>query len=346
MFIAIQSIFVQFVSLILTFIFVNDPSDFFKYIAIIAFSKSASGIINFIYVKKKYCRFHFILNPNLSRHLKPILIIFSTTIAITIYVSSDNTMLGFMTNDYQVGLYGTAVKIYTIVKSILASLLVVFVTRFSVLLQDKRTNEANVLFSKVFNTLIVLTLPAVFGLIITSRDVIHLIAGESYLEGTASLRLLCIAISFSIIAALYSSCVLIPTKNEKKVFHATAISAVVNIGLNFGFIPWLGIDGAAITTIIAELIVCILLFLHSRNAIKLKGITWNIISTMIGCMLIFAIGFVTKRLIKTYYLRLFVTVVISVLFYFSSLIILNNPVAKSILSNLKGRILKLLRKEI
>ena len=57
------------------------------------------------------------------------MIIFSTSVAITVYVSSDTTMLGFMTNDYQVGLYGTAVKIYTIIKNILAAILMVLIVK-------------------------------------------------------------------------------------------------------------------------------------------------------------------------------------------------------------------------
>lgn len=37
--------------------------------------------------------------------LKPILVIFASNIAIQIYVNSDITMLGYLSNDYAVGIY-------------------------------------------------------------------------------------------------------------------------------------------------------------------------------------------------------------------------------------------------
>lgn len=324
LFIAIQSIAVQLVSLLLTFIFIKSPDDIYKYIAVIAFSKSASNIINYIYIRKNYCHFSLVRNCNLKYHLKPILVIFSTSIAIAVYVSADTTMLGFMTDDIQVGLYGTAVKIYTIVKNVLAAVLVVLVPKFSILLHNKNGGEADKLFSKVFNTLVILTFPSVIGLLVTSRDVILLLGGEKYIDGTGSLQLLCFAIAFSLIATLYTSCVLIPKKKEKAVFQATAISAIVNILLNFIFIPWLGINGAAITTIIAEAIVCFMSILYSRRDIRLEGIKKNLLSVSIACAGIAIIGILTHRFIDVFYIRLFVTVVVSVIIYVVSLIVLRN----------------------
>lgn len=326
LFIAVQSIAVQTISLILTLLLIKNPSDIYRYIAIVAFSKAASFTINHFYVQKKYCRFHLKLKFDLRRHLKPILVIFSTSVAMTIYVSSDTTMLGFMTNDFQVGLYSTAVKIYTIVKNILAAILVVLVPRFSILLQNKEATEANRLFSKVFNTLIVLVFPAVVGLLITSEDVIHLIGGETYLGGTLSLQLLCVAIAFSLIATLYTSCILIPQKKEKEVLYATTVSAIANVCLNFIFIPLLGISGAALTTVIAEAIVCALSFVYSKEDIHLRRVGNNFTSVCIGCILIALIGILLKKMISVYYLRLFITVGLSVIAYLSTLIMFKNPV--------------------
>lgn len=337
LFIAIQSIAVQFVSLILTLLFVKSPDDLYTYIGIVAFSKCASNVINFFYVRKRYCHFRILWHNNLKRHIKPILVIFSTSVAMTIYVSSDTTMLGFMTDDYQVGLYSTAVKIYSIVKNILAAALVVLVPRFSIILQNKNTEEANRLFSRVFNTLTLLIFPSTFGLFITSRDVIQLVGGERYLDGAISLQLLCCAIIFSLIATLYTSCVLIPKKKEKLVFRATAISALVNIGLNFIFIPWLGINGAAITTIIAEFIVCIMSIAYSRNDIHLVNIYKNLITVIIGSSSILVVGFVVQALFTNYIVRLILTIISSILLYIIILAISKNPVFVSILQRFKRK---------
>jgi O-antigen/teichoic acid export membrane protein len=332
LFLAIQSIGVQVISLILVLTLVKSPEDLYIYIAIVAFSHSLSNIINFIYIQKKYCHFKFTFRCNLKEHLKPILIIFSTSVAITVYVSSDVTMLGFMTSDYQVGLYGTAVKIYTIVKNIIFASVIVLIPRFSFLLQLDRDEEAKRLFSYVFDVIIVLALPATIGLFITSEDVIHLVGGSNYIEGASALRFLCIALSFSLTAALYTHCLLIPMKKESFVLISTAISAVMNIGLNFIMIPLLGINGAAITTIIAEMIVCVSSVLYSRKFIHLNSLTRDVISTIVGCIAIIAIGIVCACILKdNYLLRLFVTIVLSVLGYSIILLVFKNSVAMNFL---------------
>lgn len=340
LFIAIQSIAVQCMSLILTLLLVKSPNDIYKYIGIVTFSKSASNIINFIYIQKKYCRFSLIRNCNFKYHIKPILIIFSTSIAMTLYVSADTTMLGFMTDDIQVGLYATAVKIYTIVKNVLAAILVVLVPRFSIMIQNSKGEEVNKLFSRVFNTLLILVFPSVVGLLVTSKDVILLLGGEKYIDGTIALQLLCFAIAFSLISTLYTSCVLIPKKKEKIVLQATVISAVINIFLNFIFIPWLGINGAAITTIIAEIIVCIMSIVYSKKDVRLEDVRWNLISVSIGCVIIAVIGVLTRYLVDIFYLRLVITIIASIIMYFVALVILRNPIILEILQNLLNSFIK------
>jgi len=326
LFITIQSISVQALSLILTLLLVKSPSDINIYIGIVAFSKSAANIANYFYIRYKYCKFQFKLHCGFRKHIKPILIIFSTSIAISIYVNSDTTMLGFMTNDYQVGLYSTAVKIYTIVKNILSAALIVLIPRFSLLLQCDKKEEANHLFSRVFNVLTILMLPSIVGLFITSEDVIHLIGGSNYLGGTNSLRLLCVAIAFSLIAYLYTQCILIPKKKEKVVFIATTISAAVNIGLNFVFIPLWGINGAAITTIIAEAIVCVMSIIYSKSDIKLGEIANNLFSVIIGCIGISIVGWLCYRFLDYFLIRLLATMILSAVIYAILLVTLKNSI--------------------
>ena len=49
------------------------------------------------------------------------LFMFSLILSQTIYTNSDTTILGLFRGDYEVGLYGTAVKIYHLVNTMMAS---------------------------------------------------------------------------------------------------------------------------------------------------------------------------------------------------------------------------------
>ncbi len=321
--ITIRTIVFQFISLILMFLFVKKSEDLYKYITIVALSNSGSNLVNFLYVRRNYCRYGLTFQIDWKKHLKPILIIFSTTVAVTIYVSSDNTMLGFMTSDYQVGLYSTAVKIYTIVKNILSSILIVMIPRFSLSLTKGKPNETKELFSNVFWFLTIIMLPLITGLFMISYDIISIISGVEFVAAATSLRLLSIAILFSLYAFMYVQCILIPAKKERVVFLATGISAIVNILLNIIIIPTLGINGAALTTIVAELLTFILVCYEGHKIITINGLNKDIISCIVGCVGIVGICMISK-FIDVFALRFAIRLIGSTLIYAIILVAMKN----------------------
>ncbi len=329
-FIAVRSLLVQFISLILTFALVKTADDLYKYVSIAAFASSGANIWNLFYIRKKYCKYRFTTKINWNRHIKPILIIFSTNVAITIYVSSDATMLGFMVSDYEVGLYTTAVKIYTIIKSVLAAMLMVLIPRFSILFEQESKDELNKLFSSVFGFLNVLMLPMVVGLFVISDDVVLLIAGAKFTESGAPLRLLSVAILFSLYSYLYTQCILIPAKREDVVFKATMASAVVNILLNFILIPVWGKNAAATTTIIAECITFIIAIRASGKYVEMPRIDRTITSSIVGCIAIAIVCYIAKS-IALFVPRLALSLFGSAIIYFVILLLMKNPVINNII---------------
>ena len=68
-------------------------------------------------------KYHF------KRHFKPIVVFFAMSCATTVYTHLDTVMLGFMKTDADVGYYNAAVKIKTILVSIVTSLGVVLLPR-------------------------------------------------------------------------------------------------------------------------------------------------------------------------------------------------------------------------
>ncbi|MCR5376626.1 MAG: flippase [Lachnospiraceae bacterium] len=334
--IAIRTVFFQLLSLVFVFLFVKTSNDLYNYVLILLISNSGANLVNFFYIRKKYCKFYFTLRIDWKRHLRPIMTIFSAAVAITVFVSSDTTMLGFMTNDYQVGLYGVAVKIYTIIKSVLAAILMVFIPRFTLMLSGKRENETNEFFSRVFNVLTVLVLPMCFGLFLLSEDVVLVVSGKEYYGAAAPLRILSLAEVFSLFAGMYTQCVLIPLKKEKIVFRATAISAVVNIVLNILLIPLWGICAAAVTTVISEFIAFVIAYVYSIDTIRLVNVWKNLASALLGCAGIVVVC-IACRGIGLIVPRVVISVIGSVAIYVIALALSKNPVLRLFFAKLFRR---------
>ena len=108
-FIAIRTVGMQIISLLLMFIFVQNPEDYMTYALISVVASSGANIINIFY-RRRFCRTRFTLQLDLKKHLPPILLLFSMILSQTIYCNSDITMLGLLKGDVEVGLYSTSVK--------------------------------------------------------------------------------------------------------------------------------------------------------------------------------------------------------------------------------------------
>lgn len=333
-FITVRTLLIQIISLLGIFIFIKSPSDIYKYCAIVTFANSGANILNFIYINNKYCKIRFKVHCNLKKHIKPILIIFATSITMTIYVSSDSTILGLLRTDYEVGLYSAAVKIYTIIKNVLAASIMVLIPRFSILLNKSDKAEANKLFTSIFNILTLILIPATLGLFMESKNIILIVSGEKYIEASNALKLLSIATMFSLYAYMYTQCILIPIKKEKIVFKATLLSAIVNVGLNFVLIPSWGINAAAFTTVIAEAIICVSAICVSRNYIKLDNIRKNILKVGIGCGGIIIFCNIVNELISNKYIALFSAVGGSAVLYFMIQVCLKNEIINRLFVNI------------
>lgn len=326
LYITLRSITIQFLSLLATFLLVKEPEDFYKYIGIVVCASSGANLLNFFYIRKRYVKFHFRFVPEMKRHIKPIMVIFFTTITITVYVSSDITILGFLSNDRQVGLYSAAVKIYTIIKSLVISIVTVLIPRFSRVFNGGDVDQVNYLFSKVFKTLIVLVFPIAFGLFMTSTDVLHLVVGEQYLDAGPSLAILSVAIIFSLFAYMYTNCVLIPLRKEKISLYAAVVSALVNVGLNILLIPRWGINAAAATTVVAEAIMCIISVCYSKKYVALIKTAKCIASTLIASLLIVLVCFVCND-VENHIIRAVLKIGFSGILYCLIMLLLKNEIA-------------------
>lgn len=344
-YITVRSIIFKVFSIILLFIFVRKPNDYVWYAGITVFSSVGSNILNFVHARS-FIEIHFVKSINVKRHLKPILIIFASTVAVTLYVSSDTTILGLLKNDYAVGIYSVAVKIYTLTNGLLGGLLIVTVPRLAMLLGNKRMKDYTILLSQVINMITILIFPIATGLIMLSKEVILIIAGEKYLNSIFSLQIIAMALGFSIFSSIFDQCVLIPAKRERFVLRNTLITGVANVLLNFIMIPLISYDGAALTTVMSEAIVMSLNLRSARDIVGpiifSKDNVKNVFSSLIGCLGIVLVCSLGKLEMHSLILYIIVSVILSIIVYGIILIFCGNEIALFYLKKIKNRKNKLL----
>lgn len=313
-YITIRTVFFQLLSLVLILLFVRNKDDYINYMLITTLLSSGASITNIFY-RRRYCHIKFTTKIDWKTHFIPIITLFSMILSQVIFNNTDITMLGIMKNDYEVGIYSTALKISNIVASLVQSLMVVVLPRLSYFFAKKDYVEINKLLKKLLIFNIGIGLPCVIGIEMLAPDIILLVGGSEYMTATPVLRILILSFMFSLVGGSFlGNAVLIPSGREKYYMLVCWITAVCNVILNYLLIPCFGANGAAIATAFNGLIILLLLSLNVDKNIKILHPQDAFKGPLFGCAGIVIMCLVFKR-IEIFSVRIILSIISSVFIY-------------------------------
>lgn len=235
-----------------------------------AFSNTLSDLVialvmYFFYKKQSHAKLKFNIkkaNELLSESYHFIL----SDVMSACYLQLDRIMIGFFIDEANVGFYSIASIIVTLYNFIPIAVIKSFRPTIIKLFEDgnyplyKLKLEqliSGIFWMNVFFAVVI----SVFG-----KLIVKILYGMAYIEASNPLILLCWARIFAITSMTRMIWILCEKKN-KYVKNYVFIGFVVNLVLNLIVIPKFGIDGAAFTTLITEIIVCVcapLLFKETR----------------------------------------------------------------------------------
>lgn len=327
-YITIRSVLIQTLGMVLLFFVVKTKSDYLKYAGLTVFVNGLVCVSNILHVRK-YVSLRPTFKLNLKRHLKPIMLFFSNSIAVLIYVSADMTMLGWISGNFYTGLYAVSVRVYSVVKQMLGAIYMVTIPRLSkaAMLDDK--TEFRELLTEISCFLLLLMIPMCTGLGVLSKNVIYILSGTKFLGATLSLQILSVSVFFAITGGVVTTCMNVPLGKEALNLKATTISAIANVVLNLVFIPWMQQNGAAITTAISELlvvIVCLYEFKDFWKYFEMRKLLYTLKFAVAGGLWIVATKIIVTKFITNYTVNLFAVFLISVLGYLMILLVGKNEV--------------------
>lgn len=341
-----RQILVQVFTLAALFLLVHKRDDIYIWAAISVISNVGANVFNIIYAKK-YITFRSsrIELRSLVPHITPILILFATRLASVVYANIDSILLGFMTTDTSVGLYAAAVKINTILITFFSAMSPVFVPRIVEYLGNKEWDNYYIFLKKAFALVLMVGIPAVIGLELLSEEVIMVLSGAAFLNAVTTMRILTPIVLINTIAGVFYYDFLVPRKKEKYVLICTAIAALVNVIVSASCIPVWSQNGAAIGSLIAEIIgLFTVLYISLREDKKLIRSLPNPIKYLIGSIVMAATIYLLKITIDSIIIRLVAAIVTGVCVYFLMILLMKDNYAVEAkdwaLSLLKRRIRK------
>ena len=130
---------------------------------------------------------------------------------------------------------------------------------------DKRAS----FFSKVFLCYQALICTAASGLILFSKVITIVLASDAFYGAWKYIPLLLVSTVFSCMATFLGTVYMVEKKSFRN-FVTTGIGAVINVSLSFLLVPMLGVNGAALATLISYLLVFILRAFDTKHFITMK----------------------------------------------------------------------------
>jgi len=293
-YITIRSIIFKFMALVAMFLLVHRQSDYVIYGAITIFASSASNIFNLLNAHK-FIGFRPVGNYNLKRHLKPVAIFFAMACATTIYTHLDVVMLGFMASDADVGYYHAAVRIKTILVSIVTSLGTVLLPRASYYIQQGKMEEFKRISRKALNFVFLLATPLTVYFVIFARYGVYLLSGKEFTGAILPMRVIMPTLLLIGITNIMGIQILVPTGREKIVLYSEVAGATVDVIINVLLIPRFVSTGTAIGTLVAEFIVLVVQYWALKDELReviqeinyLRILVGIVIGSTLSCWVIF-----------------------------------------------------------
>lgn len=267
-FISIRNLIFKVVSFILLILFVRNAGDYYAYAIITIVGVAGNNLLNFLFSKKFVTlKVHGI---NIKRHLKPVMLLVVVNFAIEVYTLVDTTMLGIFCPKENVAYYTYGSKINKIFLQIVNTFTMVIVPRITLYYKEGKIEEFNQLLTNTLKIILILSIPLIIGIQFVSQFFICKVYGDAYLNSAYVLKILSIVLLISPIGYLLGSRVILSVGKEWKMIVCVGTGAVVNIIGNLVLIPLYQEYGAAVASVIGEVVVMVVYLIFGFKYFHLK----------------------------------------------------------------------------
>ncbi len=276
------------------FAFIKSKQDLLLYAFGIAFFLFLGNIVMWFNLPK------YIVKVSLDE-IKPIKVLpvaislFIPELAVAIYTVLDKTMIGVISRDfYENGYYEQAMKLTKMIMAMVTSLGTVMAPRIGASFGKGDNTAVRELVYKNYCFVWALGVPLSFGLFYVAPFFVPWFFGASFTETATLLKILACLILVIGISNVTGMQYLVPTKRQNLLTLTVLVGAIANFVMNLFFIRMMNSKGAAIASVISEVIVLATQFVlihHEISCMRVlleglpflaSGIVMLLVLTLIG----------------------------------------------------------------
>ncbi len=292
-YIAKRSISIKIISLVLIFLFIHKKDDYIVYAAILALGYVGNYVCNFIY-SRKFVNYNSKEKLQVRQHLKAVLILFASILAINIYTNVDTVMLGFINDDRSVGLYDIACKGKLVLLSLINAISTVLFPRLSYYLAENDICSYNKVLKKSISTIMGIAIPLSMFFIIEAKDVVIFLGGYDYEDAALCMQILMPILIISGFSNITGNQILLPHGKDISYMKAVISGAIVDVVLNLVFMPKYSLYGAAFATLMAEIVQMLLQLWQAKKFLESNIDFLELLKITIACIVATTVTYILR----------------------------------------------------
>ncbi|MBQ7351394.1 MAG: polysaccharide biosynthesis protein [Clostridia bacterium] len=331
--IALKNVIVKIVGTLCIFIFVKNPEDLWIYALIHSLMLISNSVLLWTDIKPEIQKINIKeLSP--TPHLKKSFALFLPTIATSVFLILDKTLIGLITNsDAENGYYEQAEKIVKLCTTIITCLGLVMIPRNTQEITNNNHKQVKLNIYKACNFIWILGIPMTLGLILIADIAIPWFLGSSFLHSALLIKIFAPLILIIGLSNILGLQYMIPYQKDKLYTISFTIGAISNLILNIFLIYFWKSLGATIATIIAEAAATISMLIFLRKDLSAKEIFKTSIKPLIAGAIMFASIYPLTTILSSSITNTLIIVVLAIIIYCICILLLREKFAMSILSN-------------
>ena len=338
-YITFRSLAIKIICVLLLFVFVRTKDDILNYILLGVFATIANEMWNYIKLYKMGIR-PYVQFKGCAQHIKAVLLLFASSVAISIYAMLDTLMLGFQSSYQEVGYYNSAMHVIKALLPVATSLSVVAVPRVSTNIHKGDTDKVNELMNKSLGLVSFLAFPLAIGIIMVSPSFVPLFFGNQFYGAILPMQIASVLLLSIGLNNLNGIQVLISVGKDREFLYSVLGGAIANFLLNLYLIPRFGAAGAAFSSVYAETQILIVneYFVRRYTSVRLTNFSDMCKATVGAVCFIPICSFI--GMVVTDWIFISVCVIVCTLFYATSQYVLKNSTFNMVYSLVMDKILR------
>lgn len=322
---SLSSLFSQLLVFICIVLLIRKPSDIYIYAFILAIGNILGQIVPWFFLKENLgtISMNLLSRAEVMQHLKGTFKYFVPQVGIILYSTVNRTLLGLYSDIDSVGYYTNSMNLISSIITVITTIDLVMLPKMSNLLSKKNDMSAiDQYVKKSLSFEIFIAVPACIGIALTASNFVPWFFGNSFGELNRILPMESILLIIVPLGVSISRQYLIPMGNTKDYTISVLFGGCISVALAMITIPKIGVYGAIISNIIAELFVSCYRFIWAKFNTSLVIPMLNIYKIILSSIIMGIVVVLLNSLVANSVISFLILVSVAAIVYMLSCLIL------------------------